>query len=203
MNIASRHANATHRLILAVTITALLAGGATSSAPTTAAPTTAVPKPPQVGGTAPDFALTALNGTKVTLSAASKQGPVVLVVLRGNPGYHCPFCTMQVGQLMGRAKQFADAKARVLLVYPGPADGLKAHAAEFVQGKDIPKNFDLLLDPDFTFTNLYGLRWDAKSETAYPATFVLSGARKVLFAKVSQGHGDRAPVEDVLAALPK
>jgi len=205
--------NLTHRLFLAVIIMALLVGcGAAevadipttiASLPSTSAATQATPKPPAVGDTAADFELEAINGKKVKLSEVSKQGPVVLVMLRGYPGYQCPICTVQVGRLISKAKQLADAKARVLLVYPGPAEGLKARADEFVKGKDMPENFDLLLDPDYTFTNLYGLRWDAKGETAYPSTFVLDSARKVLFAKVSRSHGDRAKAEDVLAALPK
>ena len=199
----------TQRLFLAATTTALLIGcdnAPVADAQTADAPTTetkAATTPPQVGDTAPDFELEAISGEKVKLSETLKQGPVVLVMLRGYPGYQCPICTMQVGQLMGKAKEFADAKANVILVYPGPADGLKAHAEEFVKGKDIPANFNLLLDPDFSFTNQYGLRWDAKNETSYPSTFVLNDAGKVLFAKISHEHGDRAKIEDVLAALPK
>ena len=209
-----------HRLFLVLTGAALLSscGGvsavdtattnaSTASASTasisTAVATKAASRPPRVGETAPDFALDAISGNKVKLSQVSRQGPVVLVLLRGYPGYQCPLCTVQVGQLIGRAKQIANAKARVLLVYPGPAEGLKARADEFVKGKAMPENFDLLLDPDYTFTNLYGLRWDAAGETAYPSTFVLDRTHKVLYAKVSRSHGDRAKFEDVLAALPK
>ncbi|RYG75595.1 redoxin domain-containing protein, partial [bacterium] len=89
------------------------------------------------------------------------------------------------------------------MVYPGPAKELKEHADEFVRGKDMPDNFYLALDPDYDFTNQYGLRWEGQNETSYPATFVLDQERKVLFAKVSKEHGDRSKVEDVLAALPK
>ena len=159
-------------------------------------------KTPEVGDKTPDFELTSLGGDKIKLSDTLQKGPVVLVMLRGYPGYQCPICTAQVGGMINKAKQFADKNANVLLVYPGPADGLKAHAAEFVQGKDIPANFNLLLDPDYTFTNLYNLRWDAKGETSYPSTFVLAKDGKVLLAKVSHEHGDRAKIADVLAALP-
>ena len=163
----------------------------------------AAPKPPSVGDTAPDFELKDLQGAQVKLSTLAEKGPVVLVMLRGFPGYQCPLCTAQVGELISRAKAFEKAGARVLLVYPGPADNLKAHAEEFVQGKDFPASFTLALDPDYSFTKQYGLRWEAPQETAYPSTFVLDNARKVLYAKVSRTHGDRAPVADVLAALPK
>jgi peroxiredoxin len=158
---------------------------------------------PRVGDVAPDFELADLQGEQVKLSALSERGPVVLVALRGFSGYQCPLCTAQVGELIQKASDFEKAGARVLMIYPGPAEGLKAHADEFVRGKDMPANFILALDPDFAFTKQYGLRWDAPGETAYPSTFVLDTARKVLYAKISRTHGDRAPVEDVLAALPK
>ena len=159
-------------------------------------------KTPIVGDTASDFTLNALGGGRVKLSSETRKGPVVLIVLRGFPGYQCPICTAQVGRLIRDAPQFAAAKAKVILVYPGPADSLKKRAEEFVSGKALPKNFTLLLDPDFMFTKQYGLRWDAPNETAYPSTFVLDSARKVIFAKISHSHGDRANNTDILKAIP-
>ena len=47
----------------------------------------------------------------------------------------------------------------------------------------------------------YGLRWDAPSETAYPATFVIDRSGTVRFAQISRVHGGRTPAADVLAAL--
>ncbi|RYX85545.1 peroxiredoxin family protein [bacterium] len=167
------------------------------------APQTKAPQPPKVGEIAPDFELKAIDGTKVKLSEQTTKGPVVLIELRGFPGYQCPICTAQVGQLINKAQEFSKAKAQVILVYPGPAEGLKDRAGEFVRGKDMPANFYLLLDPDFAVTNKYGLRWDAQNETSYPSTFVLDNTRKVLFAKVSHSHGDRASTEEILAALPR
>lgn len=164
--------------------------------------TTDTGKTPSVGDTAPDFTLEALSGGKVKLSAVTSKGPVVLIVLRGFPGYQCPICTAQVGQLISDAPRFEAAKAKVILVYPGPADSLKKRADEFVKGKALPKNFTLLLDPDYTFTKQYGLRWDAPNETAYPSTFVLDSTRKITFAKISRSHGDRAKNADILKAIP-
>jgi peroxiredoxin Q/BCP len=157
--------------------------------------------PPAVGETAKDFSLTAVDGEKVELSRLRKEGPVVLIVLRGYPGYQCPVCNVQVGQFLASAEKLKAAKANVVLVYPGPADGLKEHAHEFIRGKTLPKNFYLTLDPDYAFTNNYHLRWEAKNETAYPSTFVIDANGKVVFAKVSQTHGGRASVEEVLKAL--
>lgn len=159
-------------------------------------------KPPAVGQQAKDFELKSIGGETVKLTELTAKGPVVLVVLRGYPGYQCPLCTRQVGELVGQADAIKKAGAQVVLVYPGPADGLKAHAEEFVRGKDYPAHYHLVLDPDYTFTNAYGLRWDARNETAYPSTFVLDKDRKVTFAKVSRSHGDRAKTSDVVKALP-
>lgn len=156
---------------------------------------------PKVGEEAKDFELTALGGENVKLSKLTEGGPVVLVVLRGYPGYQCPICTKQFAEFRGKADEFKAAGARVVFVYPGPAEKLKEHAGEFVKGKDYPAHFHFLLDPDYAFTTAYGLRWDAKNETAYPSTFVIDGMRKVTFAKVSTTHGDRAKVDDVLKAV--
>jgi peroxiredoxin Q/BCP len=157
--------------------------------------------PPTVGETAKDFSLSTVDGEKTELSRLRKEGPVVLIVLRGYPGYQCPVCNVQVGQFLASAEKLKAAKANVVLVYPGPADGLKEHAHEFIRGKTLPKNFYLTLDPDYAFTNDYRLRWEAKNETAFPSTFVIDANGKITFAKVSQTHGGRASVEEVLKAL--
>jgi thioredoxin-dependent peroxiredoxin len=157
--------------------------------------------PPKVGDQAPDFELLALGGEKVRLSTIAKQGQVAVVVLRGYPGYQCPVCSRQVRQFAEREKQFEAAGAEVLMIYPGPAHELQKRAAEFVQGRDLPNNFRLLLDPDYEFTNAWHLRWNAPRETAFPSTFVLDHDRKIRFAQISRSHGGRAAVDDVLAAL--
>ena len=190
------------RVSAATVLLAALSVGCASAVPSADPP---APKAaeigPKVGDEAKDFELVALGGEKVKLSKLTEGGPVVLVVLRGYPGYQCPICTKQFGEFLGKADEFKKAGAQILFVYPGPADKLKDRAAEFVKGKDYPAHFTLLLDPDYTLTNAYGLRWDAKNETAYPSTFVIDGKRKVTFAKVSTTHGDRAKVADVLAKL--
>jgi peroxiredoxin len=162
----------------------------------------AADKPPVVGEIARDFTLDAVDGEKTQLSQLQKKGPVVLIVLRGFPGYQCPVCNAQVGQFLASAKKLQARNTNVVLVYPGPAEGLKQHAQEFIRGKTLPENVYLLLDPDFHFTNAYDLRWNAKNETAYPSTFVIDADGKIQFAKVSMTHGGRASVDEVLKAIP-
>lgn len=157
--------------------------------------------PPTVGAPAPDFTLSGLDGGSVKLSVEVKEGPVVLILLRGWPGYQCPFCTRQFGDFLSQAKALQDAGAKVIFVYPGPAENLKRHAEDFRANRKLPENFKFATDPDYVFTNAYGLRWDAKNETAYPATFVIDRSGTVRFALISHEHGGRAPATDVLKAL--
>lgn len=155
----------------------------------------------KVGDTAEDYEWVSLGGDKVQLSELTSDGPVVLVVLRGFPGYQCPICSRQVADLRSHAEDFTRLGARVVLVYPGPADELQQRAEEFLRGAELPEPLVLVLDPDYSFTELYKLRWNAPRETAYPSTFVLDPNRVVKFAKISRSHGDRAKTANVLAAL--
>jgi peroxiredoxin len=164
-------------------------------------------KIPRQGYKAPDFTLDTVDGKPVTLSALLAESPVVLVVLRGWPGYQCPVCMVQVADLKKHAQEIAALNAKVVFVYPGPADKLEEHASEFLSGKflkgtGLPENFIFVTDPDYKFTNAYGLRWDAPMETAYPATFVIDRQKTIRFVKTSQNHGDRAKAEEVIKALP-
>jgi peroxiredoxin len=185
------------RITVATALAVLAAGCVSAQQPTPKAEGIG----PKVGDEAKDFELAAIGGEKAKLSKMIVAGPVVLVVLRGYPGYQCPICTKQFAEFRAKADEFKAAGAQVLFIYPGPPDGLKEKAAEFVKARDYPAHFTILLDPDYTFTTAYGLRWEGKNETAYPSTFVIDGKRKVSFAKVSTSHGDRAKVLDVLASL--
>lgn len=159
--------------------------------------------PPAKGDKAPEVDLKTLAGDEIRLSDKVKERPVVLVVLRGWPGYQCPICTKQVADLRAHAGDLEKAGVTVLLVYPGPSDKLKEHAEEFIGGKGLPANWKFLIDPDYTFTNAWNLRWDKKGETAYPSTFVIDKQQVVQFAHISKSHGDRVDAKTVLGELDK
>ena len=79
----------------------------------------------KVGNTAPNVAFQPLTGEeKIKLSSLTESGPVVLVVLRGFPGYQCPICFRQMGELVKHAEDFQRLGAKVVLVYPGPSADL-------------------------------------------------------------------------------
>jgi len=156
---------------------------------------------PAVGDDVSDFSAETPAGEAVLLSNLNSNGPVVMIVLRGFPGYQCPICTKQVAGFMSKAEEFKKAGANILLVYPGPAHKLKEHANEFVKGKTLPDNFTLVLDPDYNLVNHFGLRWDKKGETAYPSTVIVDKSSKITFVKISKSHGDRTSAGEVLKSL--
>jgi thioredoxin-dependent peroxiredoxin len=156
----------------------------------------------KVGDTAPDVEFQPLVGDeKIKLSTLTEDGPVVLVVLRGFPGYQCPICFRQMGELVKHADEIARLGAKVVLVYPGPAENLGEKAGEFLKDIQLPEPFVFVIDPDYAFTNLYNLRWDEPRETAYPSTFVLDSNRQIVFRVISDSHGGRAKTTDVLEIL--
>lgn len=157
---------------------------------------------PTVGAKAPDFTLSTPTGESVLMSKELEGHNLVLVVLRGFPGYQCPYCVRQVHDFVEHAADFAAKKVNVLLVYPGPPADLDQHAKDFLaKQSELPANIVLVTDPDYTMTNAYGLRWDAPHETAYPSTFILDKNQVVLFEKISHSHGDRLSAQDALDHL--
>ena len=60
--------------------------------------------PPSVGSVAPDFTLNTLDDQSVRLDDLTAKGKVVLVVLRGWPGYQCPFCSRQAHDFVNHEK---------------------------------------------------------------------------------------------------
>jgi peroxiredoxin len=188
------------RFLLALSFTSVVAAAPQAQMAQSQAAPIPMGATPAVGAKAPAFSLRNVKGESVSLAGELARGPVVLVVGRGWPGYQCPFCTRQFGDFRAHAAEIQQAGARVLWVYPGPAEGLSAHAADFA-GADIPANFQVLTDPAYVFTLAYGLRWDAPGETAYPSTFVIDRAGVVRMVAISKEHGGRTPAADVIKTL--
>ena len=164
--------------------------------------TALIAQTPAIGAKAPDFTLSTPTGKSVQMSKEIQGHGLVLVVLRGFPGYQCPFCVKQVHDFIDHAADFQAKNTRVLLVYPGPPGELDDHAKDFLAKQaELPANIVLVTDPDYKVTNLYGLRWDMPHETAYPSTFVLDKRGMISFEKISHSHGDRLSAQDALDNL--
>jgi thioredoxin-dependent peroxiredoxin len=156
---------------------------------------------PGVADHAPDFTLPTPDGATLHLSSLTASGRVILIVLRGYPGYQCPYSLQQFNDFQQFAAQFAALNTQVVFVYPGPSPNLASEANAFAPANSLPGNVHLVIDPDFTVTNLYGLRWNAPGETAYPSTFIIDKGSSIFSVKVGNSHGDHPTAADTLAAL--
>lgn len=158
------------------------------------------------GDKAPDFELPVQGSDDfVRLSTLLEDGPVVVVVLRGYPGYQCSLCQQQYGSLINRARALAKATdnkpGRVVLIYPGDDKSLESRARQFIGSRKVPETFVVALDPGLEMVSEWGLRWNRTRETAYPATYVIGAGQRVKWMKVSRSHAGRATVQEILEAL--
>ena len=162
------------------------------------------PQPPAVGEKAANFELPVVGADDyIDLKEQYAAGPVVVIVLRGYPGYQCPLCRRQVGALINRAKTLAKAAHKVILVYPGETTELERHAEQFLGSRAVPEPLVLVRDPDMKMVTQWGLRWDAPRESAYPATFVINKSGRVAWSKISKSHAGRSTAEEILKELRK
>ena len=161
---------------------------------------------PKEGSKMKDFSGTTMNGASFQFSKLIAKGSVVLVMLRGFPGYQCPVCSTQVAGYLAKAEEFEKQRnTPVVFIYPGKVSNLDKRAKEFTapleEEVDLPSNFIFVIDQDYKITNHLGLRWDVPKETAYPAAFVIDHDSYVQYAKVSDNHHGRATADEILEVL--
>jgi peroxiredoxin len=157
---------------------------------------------PGVGQRAPDFTLSTPDGSSLSLNSLTSQNRVVLILLRGYPGYQCPFSQQQFQNYQQTAAQFATLGAHVVFIYPGTGGkNLADDAAQMIGDQPLPANVHVVLDPDYVISTQYGLRWDAPDQTVYPSTFLVAKNRTVFFAHTGHTSSDLTPPADALAAL--
>ena len=139
----------------------------------------------------------------IELKEEYKKGTVIVVVLRGFPGYQCMLCKQQVGNLINRARSLKEKVHKIILVYPGPATGLERHAEQFMGSRSIPEPLIIVRDPNLEMVTKWGLRWNAPRETAYPATYIIKQSGRVAWSKVSTNHGGRTTADELVRQLRK
>ena len=161
---------------------------------------------PEEGSKIGEITGTTINGADFKLSKLVAKGSVVIVMLRGFPGYQCPICSTQVAGYIAKAEEFEKQRnTPIVFIYPGKVNNLEKRAKDFTapleEKVDLPSNLIFLLDQDFKITNQLNLRWDKPEETAYPAAFVIDHDGYIQYAKVSDNHGDRATADEILEFL--
>ena len=129
--------------------------------------------------------------------------PLLLVILRGSVGRGrevCIYCTAQTIALAGAADQL-EALANVVIVYPGPAAGLRAfqdaYASLGPEQKEIP--FDLVSDLDERLVRALRI----ESDLADPTTLVLDRQGVIRFTYRGADIEDRPPLGLIVSELEK
>ncbi len=115
--------------------------GAVAESPQTA-------KPLAVGSLAPDAALTGLDGKPVSLGAALKKQPTVLIFYRGS---WCPYCNLHLAQLQTVEPRLKQMGYQILAVTPDKPEDLH---------KTMDKHklaYTLLSDSDARAMRAYGV----------------------------------------------
>ena len=156
----------------------------------------------KVGDRVLDFELP-IVGSKdlLQLSDEYRQGPVVVVVLRGDPGYQCQLCVRQLASLANRSTAIKPLASRIILVYPGDSSDLEQRAKRFKGSRRLPDPLVIVRDDQMKMVRQWGLRWDKHHETAYPATYVIDRNGDIRWKKVSRSHAGRSTVEEILKEL--
>lgn len=160
---------------------------------------------PAEGSLMPEIIGKTMHGENFQLSKLTDKGSVVLVMLRGYPGYQCPVCSAQVAGYVAKADEFEKQNTPVIFIYPGKVKNLDKRAKEFTapleETVDLPANLIFVIDQDYKITNLLDLRWNTPRETAYPAAFVVDHKGYIQYANVSNTHQGRATASEIIEFL--
>ncbi|HBE71234.1 MAG TPA: hypothetical protein DDW52_24065 [Planctomycetaceae bacterium] len=131
------------------------------------------------------------------------KSSVVLVFTRGySGGMICPFCSMQISQLVANYDNFIERDTKVLIVYPGSVEHLDNFAAA-VTKVDLEKadiaavKWPVLLDPDLKAVGLL----EIEADLAKPSTFIIDKVGNLVFSYVGANRTDRPSVKAILNQL--
>lgn len=107
----------------------------------------------QIGQQAPDFTLSAADGSKFTLSEQCVNGPIVLVFF---PFAFTGVCRSELAELSSMTQEFADLNAQVVAVSCDSAYSLQAFAekdsltipllSDFWPHGEVARKYDVFLD---------------------------------------------------------
>jgi peroxiredoxin/outer membrane murein-binding lipoprotein Lpp len=138
------------------------------------------------------------DGSIVDLNDYRGKKNVVLVVLRGFPGFVCPACSAQTVALMRNEEKFVERDAQVVLVYPGAAESIPAFVDSIKEYEsETPLHFPVLLDVNLGAVE----KFDIKGALAKPTSLIVDKEGLVRFAYVGESYDDRPSAKLLLEAL--
>src|SRR5713101_6118074 len=154
-----------------------------------------------VGSRAPEFLSPVANRDGIlSLSGFLSRGTLIVEFLRGT---WCPNCRLRMAQLELMKSEIDHTGAQLAYIAAEKAMGVWK-PAKFLASH--PVSFPFLLDEDRAVTKAYGLYHRIGTDAlniAHPATLVIERDRKVDYIYRGDGQTDRAPFDQVLAAVRK
>lgn len=151
--------------------------------------------PISVGDLAPDFELSAADGSRVRLSDVLLSRPVLLGFFRG---HWCPYCRRYLAKLQLHADRFASEGVALLAITPEPVQTSATLARE------LSLSFPLLSDLDGTVIDAYGVRnrfAAARSLLPHPAVFLIDRDRRVRFRAVNRNYKVRTSIRAIFREI--
>lgn len=172
--------------------------------------------PLAVGDSAPDGILSTIRGKNVSLETLVEHKPSVIIFYRGG---WCPFCNMQMDQLVKIQPELKKLGYQVLAISPDKPEKLK---------KSLGKhhiNYTLLSDRTMEITRKFGLAYQVSQEIQgkmqnkgisldsstgnslhmlpVPAAYVIDGKRLIRFVYFNADIKVRVNPDDLLNAAKK
>lgn len=148
-----------------------------------------------------DFAFLQLSNEELALRELVGQKNLVVVILKGNTGAVCPYCSTQTSRLIANYDKFAERDTEVVVIYPieeiedRPAmDEFLAATRKLLDEEQTPVPFPLVLDVGLDAVDKLGLR----AFLSKPATYILDRQGRVRFAYVGSSLADRPSIKAML-----
>jgi len=172
----------------------------------------------QVGNQAPDFKLNNQDGKEVSLEAALKKGPVLLVFLRAE---WCSFCVRHLKEFQDHIQEIHEAgQATVIAVSPQQSSYMK----KFHEENQL--SFPILFDEDhvvmkdykvfFRVTDKYNdyiekakgerievFNGDTNAYMPVPATYLIDQNKLIKYVHYDPNYKKRSDLKEVVAQLNK
>lgn len=155
---------------------------------------------------ADSFRFTTDGGAEVSLAELAPEKPVVLVVMRGATPI-CPMCSTQTARLISSYKDFADAGAEVVVVYPQQIElGNSVEVEEFLEtvkmrlgDGELNVPFPFVFDVGLDVVSGLGI----KEDLAKPSTYIFDDKHRLVFAYVGESTLHRPDIDSMLALVTK
>ena len=135
----------------------------------------------KVNDKAPEFEDATADGKTVSLSSLLKDGPVVLIFLRG---FFWAYARKHLVQMKQDIQQFVDRKAQVVVIAPHETDKTKA----YWEKESLP--FIGIPDDNGKLGKLYGQEWNLIKFGRMPALFIVDQKGNLAFAQYAKNMAD-------------